>query len=82
MEFVEFGSLVNYLKVNRPEKSPCALPLLKYAADVCRGMHYLEYKNIIHRDLAARYILVVSETHVEISDFGLARSLDDNEVFN
>lgn len=79
MEYVEFGSLSSYLKMHRVQRSNRPLPLLKYAADICSGMHYLEYKNVLHRDLAARNILVASESQVKISDFGLARSLENNE---
>lgn len=92
MEFIELGSLVNYLKLHRVQvtaapsqpgtgKPAAPLPLLKYAADICSGMHYLEYKQVLHRDLAARNILVASDRLVKISDFGLARSLDANEQF-
>ncbi len=32
-----------------------------------------EDRKVIHRDLATRNVLMVSEKHVKISDFGLAR---------
>lgn len=35
----------------------------------------------MHRDLATRNVLVVSETHVKISDFGLARQFVDNSDY-
>lgn len=45
-------------------------------------MTYLENRNVIHRDLALRNILLAeNEEVVKISDFGLTRSLEENERF-
>ncbi|KMQ94378.1 tyrosine-protein kinase hopscotch [Lasius niger] len=71
MEFVEHGSLQNYLLLHRTTLTP--KKLLHFALDISTGMDYLGSKNVVHRDLAARNILVASETHVKISDFGLAQ---------
>ena len=38
-------------------------------------MEYLGSRRCVHHDLAARNILVESETHVKIADFGLAKLL-------
>ncbi|XP_029155540.1 tyrosine-protein kinase hopscotch [Nylanderia fulva] len=72
MEFVEHGSLATYLQSNRKTlRSP--KKLLHFALDIATGMDYLGSKNVVHRDVATRNVLVVSETHVKISDFGLAQ---------
>ncbi|KAL9980660.1 hypothetical protein ACROYT_G009272 [Oculina patagonica] len=43
------------------------------------AQQYLSGKNIIHRDLATRNVLVCDNKHVKVSDFGLARrTLEDN----
>jgi serine/threonine protein kinase len=42
-------------------------------------MEYVSLKNIVHRDLATRNILVVDKYHVKISDFGLARIIPKND---
>lgn len=44
-------------------------------------MDYLGSQNYIHRDLAARNVLVESETLVKIGDFGLTKSIKDNEEY-
>ena len=44
-------------------------------------MAYLEERGIVHRDLAARNVLVQNPKRVRVTDFGLAKLLDYNEVF-
>ena len=79
MEFVELGSLVNYLRQKRAINE--SIPLLNFASDINLGMEYLESKSIVHRDLAARNILVTNDSHVKISDFGLAQFIDPNNQY-
>ena len=44
-------------------------------------MDYLGARNYIHRDLAARNVLVEKESTVKIGDFGLTKSIKDNEGY-
>lgn len=44
-------------------------------------MEYLGSRNYIHRDLAARNVLVENERTVKIADFGLTKSIKDNEGY-
>lgn len=44
-------------------------------------MEYLGLRNYIHRDLAARNVLVENEGTVKIGDFGLTKSIKDNEGY-
>lgn len=44
-------------------------------------MDYLGSRNYIHRDLAARNVLVENESTVKIGDFGLTKSIKDNEGY-
>lgn len=40
-----------------------------------------EETKVVHRDLATRNVLVVSENQVKISDFGLARQRFENKDY-
>ncbi|XP_069675687.1 tyrosine-protein kinase hopscotch [Periplaneta americana] len=79
MEFVQHGSLQSYLKIHKDTLQEHTL--LKFALDVAKGMEYLGRKNIVHRDLATRNILVANEHHVKISDFGLAQVMGKNDYY-
>jgi tyrosine-protein kinase ZAP-70 len=55
--------------------------ILNYLYQVSDGMHYLHEKNIIHRDLALRNILIMSTNICKISDFGLSRDLGETSYY-
>jgi serine/threonine protein kinase len=40
-------------------------------------MEYLASKNIVHRDIACRNVLLFKEDFAKISDFGMSRELED-----
>lgn len=42
---------------------------------IIKGMKYLHSASVIHRDLKPSNILIDSDCHIKICDFGLARSL-------
>lgn len=79
MEYVPLGSLKEYLP--RHKKVTSLNTLLNYSMQICKGMEYLGSKNYIHRDLAARNVLVENEKTVKIGDFGLTKSIKDNEGY-
>ncbi|KAJ7428478.1 hypothetical protein BTVI_00477 [Pitangus sulphuratus] len=79
MEFLPNGCLRDYLQKNQPRLDHRAL--LLYAWQICKGMEYLGAQRCVHRDLASRNILVESESHVKIGDFGLAKLLPQDKDY-
>uniref|UniRef100_A0A8C3CHZ2 Tyrosine-protein kinase n=1 Tax=Cairina moschata TaxID=8855 RepID=A0A8C3CHZ2_CAIMO len=77
-EFMEKGSLLDFLKSEEGNKQP--LPkLIDFSAQIAEGMAFIEKRNYIHRDLRAANILVSAILVCKIADFGLARVIEDNE---
>ncbi|XP_035505464.1 tyrosine-protein kinase ITK/TSK [Scophthalmus maximus] len=76
-EFMENGSLSDYLRDRRGRLSPELM--LVMCLDVSEGMAYLESSFFIHRDLAARNCLVSKNNEVKVSDFGMTRFVLDDQ---
>ncbi|CDW60176.1 Ig 2 and Pkinase Tyr and I-set domain containing protein [Trichuris trichiura] len=66
---------------NRITKSfLCTTDLLSYSYQVANGMDFLASKNLIHRDLALRNLLLTENHLVKIGDFGLTRQDNKYEI--
>ncbi|XP_066526360.1 receptor tyrosine-protein kinase erbB-3b [Hoplias malabaricus] len=64
------GSLLQHLRQNTHSLDPQRL--LNWCVQIAKGMYYLEEHCMVHRNLAARNILLKSDYMVQISDFGIA----------
>ncbi|CAF1321476.1 unnamed protein product, partial [Adineta ricciae] len=78
LEICPYGAMNRWLRSNKTFRMSY---ILNYMYQVSDGMKYLHEKNIIHRDLALRNILIMSKTICKISDFGLSRVLEDNSYY-
>ena len=69
MELARGGSLLSYLRAgNEPLKDALQVSFLY---DIARGMQFLHSKSILHGDLRSTNVLVSSNDHLKLSDFGL-----------
>ncbi|PKK17837.1 receptor tyrosine-protein kinase erbB-3, partial [Columba livia] len=75
------GSLLDYVRKNRDTISPQLL--LNWCVQVAKGMYYLEEHRMVHRNLAARNVLLKSPSQAQVADFGIADLLypDDKKYF-
>jgi eukaryotic-like serine/threonine-protein kinase len=75
LEFVEGGSLHQKMD-GKPLPPRDAAKILETLA---RAMHYAHEHNIIHRDLKPANVLLTSDAIPKITDFGLAKRLEQKE---
>ncbi|KAK6763019.1 hypothetical protein RB195_023644 [Necator americanus] len=78
-ELCEGGELLSRLRdANKP--TFLVTTLLEYCLQIVKALTFLETKHIVHRDIAARNILLTKdEKVVKLCDFGLMRNLKENE---
>lgn len=65
-------------KAMTAEKRLFTSDLFLYATQVSKAMEFLAEKRIIHRDVAARNVLVFSQSLVKLCDFGLSKKCDSD----
>ncbi|KAK9521229.1 hypothetical protein VZT92_021052 [Zoarces viviparus] len=84
LPYMKHGDLHSYLLYSRLGDCPVYLPsqmLVKFMADIARGMEYLGRKNFIHRDLAARNCMLNENMNVCVADFGLSKKIYNGDYY-
>ncbi|XP_072346375.1 tyrosine-protein kinase receptor UFO [Scyliorhinus torazame] len=84
LPFMKHGDLHSFLLYSRLGENPLYLPmqtLVKFMADIARGMEYLSNKNFIHRDLAARNCMLNENMNVCVADFGLSKKIYNGDYY-
>ncbi|XP_050417754.2 fibroblast growth factor receptor 2 [Patella vulgata] len=94
MEYVPGGDLLTYLRklrtpkqVNTPSTEPSIhsqlspKELLRFSHQIAKGMVHIASLHIVHRDVAARNILIGENNICKISDFGLARETEGTDEY-
>nr|XP_058949970.1 tyrosine-protein kinase receptor Tie-1-like [Pocillopora verrucosa] len=94
IEYVPFEDLLGYLRKSRglndtyykdpdikPQTNLTSQQLVKFAWQIADGMSYLSSIPVIHRDLAARDVLVGEDVTCKVTDFGMARDVQEDNIY-
>uniref|UniRef100_A0A673CZ82 Receptor protein-tyrosine kinase n=1 Tax=Sphaeramia orbicularis TaxID=375764 RepID=A0A673CZ82_9TELE len=75
------GSLLEHVRNHKNKLNPQRL--LNWCVQIAKGMYYLEENRMVHRNLAARNVLLRNNYTAQISDYGIADLLypDDKKYF-
>uniref|UniRef100_A0A8D2ZQY7 receptor protein-tyrosine kinase n=1 Tax=Scophthalmus maximus TaxID=52904 RepID=A0A8D2ZQY7_SCOMX len=69
-QLISQGSLLEHIRQHKNSLDPQRL--LNWCVQIAKGMYYLEEHCMVHRNLAARNILLKNDYQVQISDYGVA----------
>ncbi|GFQ81744.1 hypothetical protein TNCT_18981 [Trichonephila clavata] len=79
MELAKHGEMRAYLQNNQSKLDLATLIL--YAYQLSTALSYLECRKFVHRDIAARNVLVSARDCVKLADFGLSRWVEDQSYY-
>ncbi|XP_078362112.1 uncharacterized protein LOC144646406 isoform X2 [Oculina patagonica] len=67
---------------DREEDFLTSQDMMSFSWQIAKGMQYLSGKGIVHRNLAARNVLVCNNKLVKVANFGVARSTLGQNVYH
>ncbi|KAI9482603.1 hypothetical protein BDB00DRAFT_857051 [Zychaea mexicana] len=79
LEYVSGGSISSRLALHGAFEEPL---VRHFTRQICMGIEYLHSRSILHRDIKAANILVEGDGVCKISDFGLSKKNDYDEVYD
>jgi len=80
MELCPYGSLKDYFEwAHEAGKDISNETLLNWAIGAAKGITYLHSKHLVHRDIAARNLLLNKHLEIRVSDFGMSRKISSSE---
>jgi tRNA A-37 threonylcarbamoyl transferase component Bud32 len=80
MEFQGGGNLYQMLKTDPTNPAFSYNRLINLIHGIASGLEMLHSMNIVHRDIAARNILMSDSGVPKVSDFGMARAIGENKA--
>ncbi|XP_068685081.1 proto-oncogene tyrosine-protein kinase receptor Ret-like [Montipora foliosa] len=94
IEYIPYGDLLGFLRKSRglndtyykdpdvkPRTNLTSQQMMQFAWQIADGMRYLSCNKIIHRDLAARNVLVGEGEKCKVTDFGMARNVEQGDIY-
>lgn len=76
MEFVDGLPLTAYID----EYKPSLEARVRLFREICDAVQYAHQRMVIHRDLKPNNILISSDGHAKLLDFGISKLLDSNAI--
>ncbi|XP_022919598.1 serine/threonine-protein kinase 4-like [Onthophagus taurus] len=76
MEYCSLGSVSDIIKLRKKTLTEDEIACI--LSDVLKGLEYLHRKKMIHRDIKAGNVLLNSEGHAKLADFGITAQLTHN----
>eukprot|EP00303_Exanthemachrysis_gayraliae_P001511 CAMPEP_0205998344 /NCGR_PEP_ID=MMETSP1464-20131121/189_1 /ASSEMBLY_ACC=CAM_ASM_001124 /TAXON_ID=119497 /ORGANISM="Exanthemachrysis gayraliae, Strain RCC1523" /LENGTH=330 /DNA_ID=CAMNT_0053371487 /DNA_START=79 /DNA_END=1068 /DNA_ORIENTATION=+ len=74
-EFASNGDLFGWIKQRKSRGPLKESTVWSFLIQMCHGLHSLHEKNILHRDLKSANVFMMSDKHIKLGDFGVAKVL-------
>ena len=81
LEFMSNGNLKTYLNGVKDTGEIRQAHMTKLSIDVANGFAYLQERKFVHRDIAARNILLSDDFTAKFGDLGMTRQLHSSDYY-